>query len=681
MLSQKKMNNFQTPQGGGLGKKKGKEKKIKTKKALVSKKKTTSTTSPVMEKRNSPEQQLSENYNKINPNMNNIIEENNNEINRSSSNEITLSISDELNLEKNINTYQQDMNEDEEIYHIVSPKTKKRRRLPSIIEAPQKNKKIPKPPKPQIKKPHFPTKPSFPKPPKPPKPPFKLPLNEHENQNSDDWVSEFQIYNKSENHLDWVVPSNEDIIRQGYLKILLGVWSKKWCVLHDNKLSLYRDNKTSMEDCLGYITLDDCSIRSNKKKKGIFEIYHPFNKQIFTHNVDQLNDHRDKAVAIGSNLFFNYTKSSIRMKTNSNSHIWIKDFSTAILGIKSRRETNIDGTNMMNKNYLLQNSRDIPHSNSLDSGISFLEESNYDLLSSNCTTRNNNNETNSTDIDEVLSTVEEVDFSDEDEEFETFNEGNTLELKLYGDNVSKEERNALLILKQHLIDYYETEWELYHDHNNDHELLRFLRARNLDIDKSSQMLVNYWEWYAEKSPWEITFSMIEETAYKKICHFHYHDKDGYPTLIVYAERYIAKDRDVDAILEFILYVIYHAINCLKPPNERFSALIDHQGFGRKNVDMSLASNLIPIFQSYFPERLGNVYLINIGWTFKSLWKVTRNLLDSKTTDKVNFIDKTENLLDFFDRDKLPKYLGGTSEYEHTKDSLGFETIDSNYVLP
>lgn len=48
------------------------------------------------------------------------------------------------------------------------------------------------------------------------------------------------------------------------------------------------------------------------------------------------------------------------------------------------------------------------------------------------------------------------------------------------------------------------------------------------------------------------------------------------------------------------------------------------------------TNFILQLQSYYPERLGKVFLINVPYIFMQVWKVIYQFLDAKTKEKVDF---------------------------------------------
>ena len=57
-----------------------------------------------------------------------------------------------------------------------------------------------------------------------------------------------------------------------------------------------------------------------------------------------------------------------------------------------------------------------------------------------------------------------------------------------------------------------------------------------------------------------------------------------------------------------------------------------------------------------------------------MFKLFKPLIDPATRAKLHFISANEELLQFFDRDKLPVSLGGTNPFEPEGESIGKETL-------
>jgi len=65
---------------------------------------------------------------------------------------------------------------------------------------------------------------------------------------------------------------------------------------------------------------------------------------------------------------------------------------------------------------------------------------------------------------------------------------------------------------------------------------------------------------------------------------------------------------------------------------------------------------------YYPETMGNTFIINAPMVFRGLWKVAKGFLDERTRNKIKVKggekDYLPVLLEFVEEENLPTFLGG-----------------------
>ena len=68
-----------------------------------------------------------------------------------------------------------------------------------------------------------------------------------------------------------------------------------------------------------------------------------------------------------------------------------------------------------------------------------------------------------------------------------------------------------------------------------------------------------------------------------------------------------------------------------------------------------------ICQNYYPESLGESYIINAGFLFKTMYTIVKAFLDAKTRSKIKIFGSNYQsaLLEKIDKENLPTVLGGT----------------------
>jgi len=85
-----------------------------------------------------------------------------------------------------------------------------------------------------------------------------------------------------------------------------------------------------------------------------------------------------------------------------------------------------------------------------------------------------------------------------------------------------------------------------------------------------------------------------------------------------------------------------------------------------------------MLQSFYPERMGAVLLVNTPWLLKSMWGLINPFLDERTRKKIRFLDNVGQLIEFKSTDELPRALNGTASYVPRETSVGLETLQPGF---
>ncbi len=98
--------------------------------------------------------------------------------------------------------------------------------------------------------------------------------------------------------------------------------------------------------------------------------------------------------------------------------------------------------------------------------------------------------------------------------------------------------------------------------------------------------------------------------------------------------------------------------------EQSLTILDMEGIGiglltgKTKEFVKLAAD---IGQNYYPEMLGQMFLINTSFFFSAVWTICKAFVDEKTRNKIS-VEKSsyqKKLLELVDKDNLPSFFGGS----------------------
>ncbi|GLT39916.1 hypothetical protein SLA2020_140820 [Shorea laevis] len=201
---------------------------------------------------------------------------------------------------------------------------------------------------------------------------------------------------------------------------------------------------------------------------------------------------------------------------------------------------------------------------------------------------------------------------------------------------------------------------------------RFLRARDLDIEKASAMFLKYLKWRRMFVPnGSISASEVPNEIAQNKMFLQGRDKKGRPISVALGARHFQNKGGVEEFQRFIVYSLDKICARMPPGQEKFVVIGDLEGWGYANSDVRAYVAALSIVQDYYPERLEKLFIVHAPYLFMTVWKIVYPFIDNKTRKKIVFVENKKlksTLLEEIDESQLPDIYGGQLPLVPIKDS-------------
>uniref|UniRef100_A0A915PR78 CRAL-TRIO domain-containing protein n=1 Tax=Setaria digitata TaxID=48799 RepID=A0A915PR78_9BILA len=213
---------------------------------------------------------------------------------------------------------------------------------------------------------------------------------------------------------------------------------------------------------------------------------------------------------------------------------------------------------------------------------------------------------------------------------------------------------------------------------NDAHLLRFLRARDFDVARASDMVQKSVKWRKQYNVDKILHEFEAPPILKQFfpgC-WHHNDKEGRPLFVLRLGKLdmkgLLRTFGMETIMKFTLSVIEQgliktakATKMLGAPISTWTLLVDLEGLSMRHLwrpGIQALLRIIEVAEAHYPETMGLVLIARAPRVFPVLWTLISPFIDENTRRKF-MINAGESVISelkkYIDEQYVPEFLGGT----------------------
>ena len=195
---------------------------------------------------------------------------------------------------------------------------------------------------------------------------------------------------------------------------------------------------------------------------------------------------------------------------------------------------------------------------------------------------------------------------------------------------------------------------------DDATLLRFLIARNFNVENAYNMLIKYIHWRVAFPENKIQEEEIRMSLNQnKMFLLRSKDKKGNTCLVMIGRRHRKADVTLEETQKAMVYVLDKVIG--PESMEKLTVIINLQGVGKDSLDIAGMKKVFETLQNYYPERLALLMNWQPPSIFYAIYRIVLPFVDANTKSKVSMAFTEAHLKDHFEMSELPSCLGGTGE--------------------
>ena len=122
------------------------------------------------------------------------------------------------------------------------------------------------------------------------------------------------------------------------------------------------------------------------------------------------------------------------------------------------------------------------------------------------------------------------------------------------------------------------------------------------------------------------------------------DKNKSPIILCRVKYMDNEGSTEERMKKYALYTLETAIARMESGVTKYTFLLDMKDAGFGNINLKLFKDIAPIIQNCYPERISKVHMVNMNWIMKTIWKLSKELMEETTLKKVLNLYKVSLIL-------------------------------------
>ncbi|XP_054635370.1 SEC14-like protein 1 isoform X1 [Dunckerocampus dactyliophorus] len=213
----------------------------------------------------------------------------------------------------------------------------------------------------------------------------------------------------------------------------------------------------------------------------------------------------------------------------------------------------------------------------------------------------------------------------------------------------------------------------------DEHILRFLRARDFNMDKAREILCQSLTWRKQH---QVDYLLETWTSPQVLQDFytggwHHHDRDGRPLYILRLGQMdtkgLVRALGEESLLRHVLSINEEGLRRCEENTKVFgrpiscwTCLVDLEGLNMRHLwrpGVKALLRIIEVVEANYPETLGRLLILRAPRVFPVLWTLVSPFIDENTRKKFliyagNDYQGPGGLVDYIDKEIIPDFLGG-----------------------